>query len=396
MNDVERILPDFSEEDADALYIRLDGTSETSNIIPFKYGANMGNTDNFGSASPLNIYGQLPPPYDPGMGGITAQIYDGSAGDFTNGYIYFISATYPLLHWIFDGNVEPANPIIDTLGSSSNRWLNIYSNLGNFSGRITSSVSTGTAPFLISSTTVNSNLNADMVDGFNLNQDVQTTASPTFSALNLSATSNQIVLQSAGITTTITESGATSNKTFTLPNITGTAIVDAGTQTISGTKTFSSSSGIALSTDGAQLVFGTFASPTFTVTGTTTGFNILDAASTALLQYDSGSGSSGGYHAYYGESTFVDNMEFLVSTDFTWRIGGTTEMKITSTQIDLGSATSDAVNFIAGDGAAAPATNTIGVLVDYYGTSATRVLTTPNRWLAIKSNGTTYKIPLYS
>lgn len=51
----------------------------------------------------------------------------------------------------------------------------------------------------------------------------------------------------------------------------------------------------------------------------------------------------------------------------------------------------------AGDsGAAAPATNAIGVILDYYGSSATRVLTTPNSWAAVKINGTTYKIPLYT
>lgn len=48
-------------------------------------------------------------------------------------------------------------------------------------------------------------------------------------------------------------------------------------------------------------------------------------------------------------------------------------------------------------GAAAPATNAIGVIVDYYGTSATRVLTTPNTWFSVVGDdGNTYKIPAYS
>jgi len=47
-------------------------------------------------------------------------------------------------------------------------------------------------------------------------------------------------------------------------------------------------------------------------------------------------------------------------------------------------------------GASAPATNTIGTIADYYGTSATRVLTTPNSWLSYVEGGTTYKIPLYT
>lgn len=50
-------------------------------------------------------------------------------------------------------------------GTSSYRWSNVYSVLGNFSGQITSSVSTGTAPLSVASTTLVSNLNADMVDG---------------------------------------------------------------------------------------------------------------------------------------------------------------------------------------------------------------------------------------
>jgi hypothetical protein len=63
----------------------------------------------------------------------------------------------------------------------------------------------------------------------------------------------------------------------------------------------------------------------------------------------------------------------------------------------IGNATGDTVRFNAGGNAAAPATNAIGVILDYYGTSATRVLTTPNRWQSIiGDDGNTYKIPLYS
>jgi len=47
------------------------------------------------------------------------------------------------------------------------------------------------------------------------------------------------------------------------------------------------------------------------------------------------------------------------------------------------------------DGASSPTVNTIGVIADYYGTSATRVLTTPISWLTVNISGTTYKIPLY-
>ena len=51
---------------------------------------------------------------------------------------------------------------------------------------------------------------------------------------------------------------------------------------------------------------------------------------------------------------------------------------------------------VGNDGATAPATNTIGTIADYYGSSATRVLTTPNSWASVVIGGTTYKIPLYT
>ncbi len=47
------------------------------------------------------------------------------------------------------------------------------------------------------------------------------------------------------------------------------------------------------------------------------------------------------------------------------------------------------------DGAVAPATNAIGIIADYYGTSATRVLTTPDSWEEVIISGITYKRPLY-
>lgn len=57
------------------------------------------------------------------------------------------------------------NGVLD-LGRTNYRWSNIYSVLGNFSGQITSSVATGTAPLSVASTTLVSNLNADMIDGY--------------------------------------------------------------------------------------------------------------------------------------------------------------------------------------------------------------------------------------
>ncbi|MFC3802795.1 phage tail protein [Cohnella sp. GCM10012308] len=51
--------------------------------------------------------------------------------------------------------------------------------------RFNSLIASGTSPFVVASTTVVTNLNADMVDGFHLNQDVRTTARPTFAGADL-------------------------------------------------------------------------------------------------------------------------------------------------------------------------------------------------------------------
>lgn len=121
-----------------------------------------------------------------------------------------------------------------------------------YTGQITSTAATGTAPFVVASTTVVTNLNADTVDGFSLDQGVLTSSSPTFSRLNLSATSNQLVFQSAGVTGTLTWAPATSNKTITLPNNTGTVALLNGTQSftgavnVAGTLTATGSNGIII------------------------------------------------------------------------------------------------------------------------------------------------------
>jgi len=54
------------------------------------------------------------------------------------------------------------------------------------------------------------------------------------------------------------------------------------------------------------------------------------------------------------------------------------------------------VNFIAGSGAAAPATNIGVAIVNYYGSSATNFLGDPNAWLSIQVNGVAYRLPLYT
>lgn len=62
-----------------------------------------------------------------------------------------------------------------------------------------------------------------------IDQDLTQDASPTFDILNLSGSSNQIVLQSGGITGTITGTPTLTNKTWTLQDVTGTLYQTGGT-----------------------------------------------------------------------------------------------------------------------------------------------------------------------
>lgn len=88
-------------------------------------------------------------------------------------------------------------------------------------------------------------------------------------------------------------------------------------------------------------------------------------------------------------------LKFTSGTNLTTAEAGAMEYNGTNLFFTRTGTTRESV-FCGNDAAAAPATNTIGVIVDYYGTSATRVLTTPNSWASVVIGGTTYKIPLYS
>lgn len=59
-------------------------------------------------------------------------------------------------------------------------------------------VATGTQPYACSSTTKNTNLNADQVDGYDLDQDVRTSASPSFATLSLSSIKSGATQVAAG------------------------------------------------------------------------------------------------------------------------------------------------------------------------------------------------------
>lgn len=89
---------------------------------------------------------------------------------------------------------------------------NIHTGATPTFSRLTLSQTTGTAPLTVSSTTVVGNLNADKVDGYDLNQGIKTTDSPAFAGLTLSGS---LVLSSPATTLSLTElsylDGASSN-----------------------------------------------------------------------------------------------------------------------------------------------------------------------------------------
>ena len=109
--------------------------------------------------------------------------YVKKTGDVISGQLGFSETTYPHIYGngsflILGGkNVTAASVVIDSggqafrsydnnktsLGTSANRWLRIYSQYGDFTGQITSTVADGTAPFVVASKTRVVNLNADYV-----------------------------------------------------------------------------------------------------------------------------------------------------------------------------------------------------------------------------------------
>lgn len=114
--------------------------------------------------------------------------YVKKAGDTMTGQLGFSGTTYPHIYGnsnfliLSGGNFTSKSVIVEDngfrsygdnvmpLGISGNRWSNIYSVLGNFSGQITSSVATGIAPFVVASTTKVTNLNAEFVNGYTVNR----------------------------------------------------------------------------------------------------------------------------------------------------------------------------------------------------------------------------------
>jgi hypothetical protein len=148
-------------------------------------------------------------------------------------------------------------------------------------------------PFTLDATSVTSTgtqlnyLNAATGTTGTTSSNVVFSASPTFTGtptapnLDLSGTSNQLVMQSGGVTGTLSWTPVTTNKTITLPNVTGTAEVTmattalaSGNQTItptgSGIYTISPTGNSAITFSGTSAAIGSIVTIYISQTTTST------------------------------------------------------------------------------------------------------------------------------
>lgn len=149
--------------------------------------------------------------------------------------------------------------------------------------RLTLSQTTGTSPFAITSTTVNTNLNADLVDGAHVGTSGAAipllNAANTWSGVQLFLDQDLTIRNAANTFTVTLVSAATANRTVTLPNATTTL---AGTsQTISWTSgnatwTSSASSVLTITNTSVPLSFSIgMTSGIFTLKDVTNGKTLL-------------------------------------------------------------------------------------------------------------------------
>ena len=117
---------------------------------------------------------------------------------------------------------------------------------------------------------------------------VTAAVSVTTPSINLSATSNQLVLQSAGVTGTLTWSPASTNKTITLPNTTGTVAL---TSDLTNSKI--TSFGITIDGGGSVVATGLKGYIYIPYAATITGWTILgDQAGSCVVDILSGAYSA--------------------------------------------------------------------------------------------------------
>lgn len=261
---------------------------------------------------------------------------------------------------------------------------------------------------------------------------------------SVSGSSNQITIGSASTAANLASGSSGTAKTHTFPNVTGTLATLANlAQTFLGQATFAN--GLRVNSGGlgnltlaysssASNVTWTFPVNTATVAGLEVA-NVFTANQTISkttpkqIFTDAGGDDyeisvTAGVFAVRNTTDGRDDISISNTGQIT--LGGTllpragttsantAPIKLTSgtnmTTAETGAIEYDGTNLfftrtgttregvlIGNRGAAAPATNAIGIIVDYYGTSSTRVLTTPNTWFSVVGDdGNTYKIPAYS
>lgn len=228
------------------------------------------------------------------------------------GNIYLTHATNSLL--FYNGAFAPLTQF--KLGDTSYRWSNVYSVLGSFSGQISSSLATGTAPFAPTSTTVCTNLNADMVDGFHASE---------------ASDVNKIPVRDAS--QYIYASGFAVNVNYYLrPAATGTALAIAGDISMTGKSVY-----------GTALVNGSY-HVTPAATGTAAAF-AGDITATGKSVYANAL-VNGSYHITPGAATAANLNGSVTCTALTASTGNVT---VTAGNIVLsaGGATVDGVDLSA-------------------------------------------------
>lgn len=190
---------------------------------------------------------------------------------------------------------------------------------------------------------------------------------------------------------------ATGTPAVTFANQIGIRIQNQGAGTGSGGLTVGNAAAIvivnqSLTTNNSNLVIGASTIPTgnWSIYNDSTYDNYLNGrlglgllTVTALLHIKAGTATAS-----------TAPLKFTSGTNLTVAEAGA--MEYNGTNLFFSPSTTRMSVWVGNDGASAPTSNLIGAIVDYYGASATRVLTTPNSWASVVIAGTTYKIPLYT
>jgi hypothetical protein len=134
------------------------------------------------------------------------------------------------------GGLSTLNSLTVTNASTLSGGLSTTT--GSFSGQVTSTVAIGTAPFVVTSTTKVTNLNADRVDDFTADQANTASAIVVRDASKNINISNAVMSGSTSGTTTLQPTAISGTSVLTLPAATDTLVGKATTDTLTN-KSFS-------------------------------------------------------------------------------------------------------------------------------------------------------------